>query len=290
MTLDFTPQKTQDGSYTFYSEEFGETFHSSYGAKQEARDKYIKPCLIQEIASQNSSIRLLDVCYGLGYNSAAALEAIWSVNPQCYVELIGLELSPDVPRAAVRHRLLSYWQSPVPQLLAELAKRLEVKDRCLVAKLILGDARQTIKSLTESKWQADAIFLDPFSPPKCPQLWTVEFIELVAKCLTPTGRLATYSCAAAVRTALSLAGLNFGSIILQERQSPGTIAALEYKNIPQLAKWELEHLKTRAAIPYRDPNLRQSATEIYFNRQQEQAKSNLEPTSKWKKRWLMSNL
>ncbi len=289
MLNEFTPKETKDGSYTFYSDEFQEAFHSSYGAKQEAENKYIKPCLIKEIASQRSTIRLLDICYGLGYNSAAAIEAIWAVNPQCFVELIGLEISPDVPQAAIKHQLLSQWRSPVPQLLTKLANTSRVRDNNLHGRLLLGDARQTIQSI-EPDWQADGIFLDPFSPPKCPQLWTVEFIELVAQRLTPTGRLATYSCAAAVRTALSLAGLHFGSIILGDSQSPGTIASFEYKNILELTPWEREHLQTSAAIPYRDADGQNSPVEIHFRRQQEQENSNFEPTSQWKKRWILSNM
>ncbi|MGF1542714.1 MAG: tRNA (5-methylaminomethyl-2-thiouridine)(34)-methyltransferase MnmD [Pleurocapsa sp.] len=289
MANKFKPQKTQDGSFTFYSDEFDEAFHSSHGAKQEAETKYIQPCLIKEIAKQQSTIRILDICYGLGYNSAAAMDAIWAVNPQCYIELIGLEISADVPRAAVKHQLLNQWRSPIPQLLTQLADTFEVQGQFLQAKLILGDARQTIGSIALD-WQADAIFLDPFSPPKCPQLWTVEFIELVARRLTPTGRLATYSCAAAVRTALSLAGLYFGSIVLGDRNSPGTIASFEYKNILNLSPSEQEHLKTRAAVPYRDTNLQNCAAEILIRRQQEQNNSKFEPTTKWKKRWLLSNM
>ena len=289
MVTEFSPKQTKDGSYTFYSDEFQEAFHSSYGAKQEAENKYVKPCLIKELANQKSTIRLLDICYGLGYNSAATIEAIWAVNPQCHVELIGLEISADVPRMAVKHRLISQWRSPIPQLLTKLAHGFTVDDNNLQGKLLLGDARQTIKSI-EANWQADAIFLDPFSPPKCPQLWTVEFIQLVAQRLTPRGKLATYSCAAAVRTALSLAGLHFGSIILGDFQSPGTIASFEYKNIPNLAQREQEHLKTRAAIPYRDTDGQNSMAAIHYRRQQEQKNSNLEPTSKWKKRWLLSKM
>jgi tRNA U34 5-methylaminomethyl-2-thiouridine-forming methyltransferase MnmC len=281
----FDTQKTQDGSFTFYSKEFEEAFHSFHGAKQEAEVKYVKSTLIEEIARETSKIHLLDICYGLGYNSAAALEAIWSVNPQCQIQLMALEINLDVPRQAIEQQLLAYWRSPVDQLLAQLAHTSQVRSDYLQADLLLGDARQTIQQISPS-WQADAIFLDPFSPPKCPQLWTVEFIGLVAKRLKPTGRLATYSCAAAVRTALSLAGLKFGSIATGDRQSPGTIASFEYKNIPELDQQEREHLETRAAIPYRDSNLQNSAAEICDRREQEQQQSNLETTSQWKKRWL----
>lgn len=281
----FTPQPTKDGSYTFFSEEFQETFHSSFGAKQEAEVRYIEPCAIKKIALQRSSIRLLDICYGLGYNSAAALEAIWSVNPECRVELVALEISPEVPRQAIKHDLLALWRSPISLRLTELSNKFLVQDDLFQARLILGDARKTIIPLIGENWRADAIFLDPFSPPKCPQLWTIEFIALVAQCLAKKGNLATYSCSAAVRTALLAANLNISSIIGAGRNSPGTLANFEYKNTLLLSPGEQEHLKTRAAIPYRDPSLEDILETIVRRRQQEQQSSDFEPTSQWRKRW-----
>lgn len=286
----FTPQLTEDGSYTFFSLEFQETFHSSFGAKQEAEVRYIEPCLIKQLAVQQSTVRILDVCYGLGYNSAAALSAIWSVNPQCRVELIALEIAADVPRQAVKHNLLAQWECPIAEVLAELSNKSIVTREFFKGRLILGDARQTIQQVVREGWRANAIFLDPFSPPKCPQLWTVEFIDLVAQCLAPTGRLATYSCAAAVRTALFKAGLNLGSVTGAGRKSPGTIAAFEYKSLPMLSIKEQEHLQTRAAIPYRDRSLQAKPEQIIYNRQQEQQTSKMEFTSQWRKRWLRSNI
>jgi tRNA U34 5-methylaminomethyl-2-thiouridine-forming methyltransferase MnmC len=286
----FTPQLTEDGSYTFFSQEFQETFHSSFGAKQEAEVRYIEPCQLQQLATRQAKIQILDVCYGLGYNSAAALEAIWSVNPCCQVELIALEIAADVPQQAIQHNLLGQWQFSVASKLAELANKSKVSQDLFSAQLLLGDARQTITSLIKQNWQADAIFLDPFSPPKCPQLWTVEFIDLLSQCLAPQGRLATYSASAAVRTALLTAGLNIGSITGAGRKSPGTIAAFKYKNLPPLSLMEQEHLQTRAATPYRDRSLENSPEKIIAHRQQEQQKSDREATSQWRKRWLRSKI
>ena len=289
MTSDrlFTPKSTADGSYTFFSTEFQETFHSSFGAKQEAEVRYIEPCQIEQLAKQKSTIRLLDVCYGLGYNSAAAIETAWSVNPRCRIELVALELKPDVPQQAIAYDLLSSWQFRIPEFLAELASESSLCREFLTAELIFGDARQTIQAIADRDWQADAIFLDPFSPSKCPQLWTIEFIEQVARCLSPMGRLATYSCSAAVRTALRTAGLHLGSVTGAGRKSPGTICSFEYKNLPGLSEREREHLQTRAAIPYRDRTSQDSREQIIDNRQREQQTSSLESTSKWRKRWLM---
>ncbi|WP_013323979.1 tRNA (5-methylaminomethyl-2-thiouridine)(34)-methyltransferase MnmD [Gloeothece verrucosa] len=281
----FFPQLTADGSYTFFSQEFDEAFHSCSGAKQEAQKKYIEPCQITQKASQGDTLKLLDICYGLGYNTAAALSAIWSVNPYCHVELIALELDANVPSEAIAHQLLKDWKTPIPELLTTLAETHQVKTPQFSAQLLIGDARSTIQQVEESRFQADGIFLDPFSPTKCPQLWTVEFLAKVSKCLSPQGRLATYSCAAAVRSALILAGLNIGSTQGVGRLAPGTLASLSRLEAYPLSRKEQEHLQTRAAIPYRDPQLCDPGAVICSRRAHLQQTSLLEPSSHWKKRW-----
>lgn len=279
----FIPQLTDDGSFTFFSSEFGETFHSSSGAYQEAEMKFVNPLKLK-IKAQQPSLRLLDVCYGLGYNTAAALTAIWAENPSCYIEWIGLELDPSVPLAAIAHRLVNTWPQPIPDILTQLAAQHQVQTDRLQATLFIGDARSTIQQLPEN-FLADAILLDPFSPPSCPQLWTVEFLAKVATHLKPDGSLATYSCSAAVRTALIAAGLKIGSTPPVGRRSPGTVASTN--SLPPLSQQEQEHLQTRAAIPYRDPNLSDPPEVILQRRTIEQEASTLEPTSHWKKRWLI---
>ncbi len=280
----FQPQPTADGSFTFFSTEMGESFHSIQGAKTEAELKFVEPCQLVQKAQQ-PIVRLLDICYGLGYNTAAALETIWKTNPNCRVELMALELDPAVPRAAIAYNLLKDWMPPIPKLLESLATSLEVKTDNFHARLYLGDARSTIQQLCQSNVQADAIFLDPFSPRRCPQLWTVEFLQQVANCCTIRGRLATYSCAAAVRAALIAVGFKIGFTIPVGGRQPGTVASFSPSDLPPLSARSLEHLQTRAAIPYRDPQLCDPAPIILQRRQIEQQASSLEPSSHWQKRW-----
>ncbi|MFW9260248.1 tRNA (5-methylaminomethyl-2-thiouridine)(34)-methyltransferase MnmD [Nostoc sp. CALU 546] len=289
----FTPKLTADGSFTFVSQEFGESFHSHYGAQQESFSKFVEPTKLA-ITAQKPVLRLLDICYGLGYNTAAALQTIWAVNPSCCVEVIGLELNPAVSQAAIAHNLFDNWNCNHIEILKELAFEHQVQTPRLKAKLLIGDARTTIKLVHQSGFWADAIFLDPFSPPQCPQLWTIEFIKQLSLCLHPDGLLATYSCAAAVRTALLSAGLIIGSTPPVGRRSPGTVAAhsqcgesQNHSALTTLSQAEKEHLLTRAAIPYRDPQLSDPTKVIVMRRQQEQEISSLEPTSGWRKRWLL---
>ena len=289
----FVPIKTGDGSNTFYSETFGEWFHSKEGARNEAQKTYIEAsCLAQRVRSQEptQSLKILDICYGLGYNTAAALETIFQTNPNAKVEIIGLEIDIEVARSAIAQNLTNAYSHDTQKILQHLAENNQVDSNKnwphLRAQLSLGDARQQIQPLIAQNWLADIIFLDPFSPPHCPQLWTVEFLAKVAQCLNPNnGVLVTYSCAAAVRSALKLAGLSIGSTHAGGRKWPGTIATYRPTQLPPLSQQEKEHLHTRAAVPYRDPTLTDTAKEILARRLKEQSTSKLLPTQPWRRRW-----
>ncbi|MEO1621684.1 MAG: hypothetical protein AAFU53_11720, partial [Cyanobacteria bacterium J06632_3] len=117
----FTPIPTGDGSSTFYSEAFGEWFHSREGARNEAQKTYVEASQLvrraRTISERNKhlsadasharqALKILDVCYGLGYNTAAALEAIWAVAPDCPVAVKALEIDIEVPRSAIAQNLL----------------------------------------------------------------------------------------------------------------------------------------------------------------------------------------
>lgn len=69
--------------------------------------------------------------------------------------------------------------------------------------LIIGDANQRLPM-----WHADADawFLDGFSPDKNPQLWNATLMADVADHTRPNGSFATYTAAGHVRKALSEAG------------------------------------------------------------------------------------
>jgi len=165
-----------------------------------------------------------------------------------------------------------------------------------------GDARQKLHEINDSI-RFDLILLDPFSPQKCPELWSEEFISLLSARLSLKGRLITYSSAASIRASFLRAGLRIYSIVPSmhenNRWSSGTVAMkneLEQKFISKncqlkdLSTRELEHLATRSSIPYRDPTGRGSSEEIISTREIEQSKSQLIHTSSWRKRWNTAQL
>lgn len=67
----------------------------------------------------------------------------------------------------------------------------------------IGDARET---LTTWEGQADAWFLDGFSPAKNPELWGEDLMREVGRHTTPEGTFATYTAAGHVRQKLTEAG------------------------------------------------------------------------------------
>ena len=189
-----------------------------------------------------------------------------------------MELNENIPRQALENNLLTHWSSDTQNLLKQLIDKKRVETSTIKLTLLIGDARQTIQQVVAQNFLADAIFLDPFSPPKCPQLWTVEFLSLLANSLNSQGILA-----------LQLAGLTIGLNFAVGKRSAGTIATHQFSPIPPLSTRDWEHLKTRASIPLRDPFLSDTATKIRQRREEEQRLSTLESTSKWKKRWFSIN-
>ncbi|KUJ76536.1 FAD-dependent oxidoreductase [Ruegeria marisrubri] len=69
--------------------------------------------------------------------------------------------------------------------------------------VIEGDARET---LPQWQGQADAWFLDGFSPAKNPELWGSDLLHEVANHTAPGGTAATYTAAGFVRRGLEEAG------------------------------------------------------------------------------------
>ena len=78
----------------------------------------------------------------------------------------------------------------------------------------------------------------------------------------------------------------------KKRWSNGTLATFENQQnnpyITQLSEREIEHLKTKASIPYRDLTGEMSSKEILEIRKKEQQFSKLLNTNAWRKKWEMA--
>jgi len=183
--------QTRDKSFTCYSQEYKELYHARNGALEEAFEKYIKPCKIKN----NSSI--LDIGFGLGYNSAAALHKFKNL------KIIGLEKDKKILKQIPKMQIPSYFQDTY-KIIKKVSTNLKYKNSSEI-KIIIGDASKTIKEINE---KFDAIFLDPFNFKTNKELWSLSFLTEIKKRMKPNAILSTYSSAAHVRKTLLEAGFN----------------------------------------------------------------------------------
>ena len=73
---EFHPYFTNDGSVGLYSTDFNDIYHSATGALTEAYEKFIYPEDFNNLL-QKDKIKVLDICYGIGYNSKSFLNFIF---------------------------------------------------------------------------------------------------------------------------------------------------------------------------------------------------------------------
>ena len=66
---DYEPYYTEDGSIGLYSYGDKDVFHSKFGALTEAWEKFVIPSKIDELLKWQNEINVLDICYGIGYNT-----------------------------------------------------------------------------------------------------------------------------------------------------------------------------------------------------------------------------
>lgn len=214
---------TADGSETFLNEEMGESYHSYTGAVEEAFKKYAIPCKIKELAG-SGRIKILDICFGMGYNSAAAIDAAWEENPDGEIEIVGLEKDVEIIKKIkeVNPPMKSY------KIFKKLIENQDLKNKNIFynknkikINLLIGDARERIKELKKDSF--DAVFLDPFSPKTAPEMWSVDFFKEIFRVIKENRILATFTCARMARENMKEAGFSYDDGPIIRRRGPGTV-------------------------------------------------------------------
>ena len=256
---------TDDGSFTLSSQLVdgeSEHMHSTHGAVTEARMKFAVPSGLQD----EKEVRVLDLCSGLGYNAAALLE-----QQEGRVELDLVEYSQETLAAA----LLVPESMPSHQMVKRAIEdhlrmggylRLRTQPPLppeVVIRVHTGDARRVIRDL---KPPYQAVFLDPFSPSKSPELYTTQFLKQVSNLLSPKGRILTYTSAAPVRMALVQAGLEVYEGPRMGRRG-GTLASPSLMDLPPLSRDDERMVAlSDAGLPYQDPELKDHPQDILKRR------------------------
>jgi len=293
---EFIEVLTKDGSYSLRSVFFQDNFHSLFGALEETKLKFTAPSNLQRF--KGKSLNVLDICFGLGYNSASLFHEL--IKQKSYLNLYALEIDKAPLEYSLKNKsFLKLWNPKVKKIFESLYQNDYFEDQFFKCSVLWGDAREKI-NIIPSSIKFDLIYLDGFSPQKCPQVWTIEFLSKVTEKLNSQGYLITYSSSAAVRKTLRNLGLEIFKIkpSLNNKTfwSQGTVAIPKFDknklkpnfNFEKLSIMEEEHLLTKASIPYRDHDLNSSKDDIINKRLNEQLFSNLVSTNEWRKKWGMT--
>lgn len=93
---EFHPYFTNDGSVGLYSPEFNDIYHSATGALTEAYEKFILPVDMKNLLKKDS-IKVLDICYGIGYNSKSFLNFIFeNIFQKILIKILSMQNSISI--------------------------------------------------------------------------------------------------------------------------------------------------------------------------------------------------
>ncbi len=235
---------TRDGTVTLKNEIYGECYHSCEGAVTESLYKHIYPAF--EVAKQNDyfggEIKILDICYGLGYNTLlSVLNKPKGVKLKIY--------SPELDEKLVRS--LKNFDYPkefekIKHIIEKLSTDFYYEDDDVFIEISIKNARDYIKTLKN----VDIVYQDAFSPKVNKELWSIEYFNDIKKILNKKGVITTYSVATPVRCALYKLGFKLYTHPYDNIRK-GTIASMSKLDFPsanfeeKLKRVECKYIKDK---------------------------------------------
>ena len=194
--------------------EAGDVYFTAGDGLAETRAVFLKGCGLPEAWTGRDEFTIAETGFGTGLNFLALCE-LWQANrphPDAWLHFVSFEGFPltrdDAARALniwpelkpYADRLLAAWPGPIRRVHHEVWQ-----DLGITLTLHLGDIHDT---LPQSRFQADAWFLDGFSPAKNEDMWAAELYGRIAARSKPGAVIGTFTVAGAVRRGLADAGFN----------------------------------------------------------------------------------
>lgn len=193
--------QTSDGSTSILLPEWNETYHSKFGAIQEAKHVFIKNGLsLFEV----KSVSILEIGFGTALN--AFITYLESKELQQEIDYTGVEAYPVSEEDALKMNYVS-------ELDAEnnAAVFLKMHQSPWNTKVDFDAnfslTKQNIKFqeiVDEDKY--DLIYFDAFGFRVQPELWSLEIFQLMFKALKSGGILVTYACRSSIKNAMLESG------------------------------------------------------------------------------------
>ena len=238
----------EDGTNTLFSKEFNEPYHSTKdGALHESLEKHVKPSLA--LKKDKSELIILDICFGLGYNTFATLYYIKKHKLKTKLHILSPEFDEGLVRSLDTFVFPSVFDT-IKHIIKAISQDLYYEDEQFKIEVLLGDARKSIPKIKE---KIDIIYQDAFSPAHNPLLWTKEHFLDIRAIAKDDAILTTYSTAAAIRLGLYENGF-YIFVHHAEMMRYSTVASLVMLDSLEYIDMELKKIRNTEARSMRDEN------------------------------------
>ena len=185
-------RETSDGSVTFFSEKYGQTYHSVHGARTESERVFIA-LGFDYAASLFHHLNILEVGFGTGLNAWLTLQRATESGRE--VHYTGIEAYPLLPE---EYGMLPPELLPFHTFSWEEAHTISPGFSVVKNKVKLEDFRST--SLF------NLVYFDAFSPDAQPELWSADLFAKVGNMMCAGGVITTYCSKSSVQRNLRSAG------------------------------------------------------------------------------------
>lgn len=192
--------KTHDGSLTIYNEDFDECYHSlTDGAYTETLNKHILPPLIFTELFHKANLRVLDICFGLGYNSFATISHYLNVGYRGRLEIFSPEKDAHIfDKLATFEYPKEMKNINIDEMIRDLKNTGQISPFSNInLEVFLGDAKEYLSRFKPNS--VDIIYQDPFSPHKNQELWDEEYFGILFEIASEDAMITTYSTRESIR-------------------------------------------------------------------------------------------
>jgi tRNA U34 5-methylaminomethyl-2-thiouridine-forming methyltransferase MnmC len=194
---------SQDGSHTVFSERFGFTYHSKFGAITESAHIFITAGLRYR-ALMTKQIDILETGFGTGLN--AFLTLLEAERRNLTVHYTGLETFPIDDHDAQQLNYTELLKCPDRHRDFMTLHQCDWSKAHLITPHFGFQKLQIAIETFEAVEKFDLIYFDAFAPQAQPELWTVDVMERMYHALRPEGVLVTYCAKGEFKRNLKKAG------------------------------------------------------------------------------------
>ena len=199
---------TEDGSYTLYDSELDESYHSTFGARTESDQVYLRNAGVYYRLSLKKPTSVLEIGFGTGYNFVHT--ALKAIDTGCLLDYTAIEMYPLPSELALKllnqnaanKALAAFTADALTEIISHATDTQTTFGEFIKLSLVYADATQW----HPGPKRFDAIYLDAFSKKNNPLLWQSSFLATLKHSLSDDGTLATYCVNRSFREALSESG------------------------------------------------------------------------------------